>query len=551
MSETIKITFSLNGENNEIEGYNQELMFNIYKRYVMMIGREIENFYFLYNGDLINPERKLKDICEKNKKITILVCEFEIDDIQEEILKQSKDIICPICNEICLINFINYKINFNFCKNGHRFSNILFNEFNDLQKINESKIICNKCNEKNKNNTTDNKFYKCCNCNINLCPLCKLRHDKTHLIIDYDNKNYFCNEHGKRYILHCEQNNKDLCDSCEYPQKNKFSFLYKLSNNIKNKMDNLRTKIDNLKEEISKCSNIINKVIDNLELYYNIANNIIKNFDKKYLNYYILMTINNINDFNDIIIKDISEILNEDNIEKKNNYISKIYEKMIIDVEFTLTYNINKVGILRIFGEPFVKKNKNNFKLIINKKNYELTHILNIIDIETKKQSNEIINVELDLWTFTGRLSKNIPKEVIKPEILNEVPKIEAKINEPFEIKLKQIKNITDISYMFGGCQMLRSVENSNWDTENITNMKAVFNECRSLIKLPDISKWKLSNVDSISNLFSECKSLQSLPDIYKWNTKNIQDMSFVFNRCMALKKLPDISKWNTSNLQI
>ena len=50
---------------------------------------------------------------------------------------------------------------FNNCKNNHRFSNILFKEFEQFQKINESKIKCNKCDD-NKGETNDNKFYKCC-----------------------------------------------------------------------------------------------------------------------------------------------------------------------------------------------------------------------------------------------------------------------------------------------------------------------------------------------------------------------------------------------------
>ena len=134
MSDNVKIFFTFKGEEKEVEGKKEEFMFSIYTRYVKMIGQEIEKVFFLNNGDLINPEKNLKDICENKNEIKMLVYEFDIDDKQEEILKQSKDIICPICNEICLINFDNYKIIFSNCKNGHHFSNILFNEFNDLQK---------------------------------------------------------------------------------------------------------------------------------------------------------------------------------------------------------------------------------------------------------------------------------------------------------------------------------------------------------------------------------------------------------------------------------
>ena len=36
------------------------------------------------------------------------------------------------------------------------------------------------CKDKNKSNTLNNKFYICYECKINLCPLFKSKHDKTH-----------------------------------------------------------------------------------------------------------------------------------------------------------------------------------------------------------------------------------------------------------------------------------------------------------------------------------------------------------------------------------
>ena len=43
--------------------------------------------------------------------------------INENIAK-SKDIICPKCGEVCLINFNNYKIKLYECKNNHETNNI-------------------------------------------------------------------------------------------------------------------------------------------------------------------------------------------------------------------------------------------------------------------------------------------------------------------------------------------------------------------------------------------------------------------------------------------
>ena len=45
--------------------------------------------------------------------------------------------------------------------------------------------------------------------------------------------------------------------------------------------------------------------------------------------------------------------------------------------------------------------------------------------------------------------------------------------------------------------------------------------------------------------MFDGCKSLKELPDISKWDTKNVTDMSYMFDGCKSLKELPDISKGN------
>jgi len=69
-------------------------------------------------------------------------------------------------------------------------------------------------------------------------------------------------------------------------------------------------------------------------------------------------------------------------------------KEMISQNEFTLKYKFGKPGRMRIFGEQFVKNNKDNFKIIMDDKEYEMISVLNIIDIETGKTSDEIIEVE-------------------------------------------------------------------------------------------------------------------------------------------------------------
>ena len=259
----IKITFAFNGMNEILDCKKEEYMIEIYKRYAMKIKVDIQKIFFLYNGDMITPEQKLKNIIKKDENnINMIVNEIYDDEDNEIILKQSKDIICPVCNGLSLINLYDYKITFNICQNGHRFTNLMLDEYYDFQKIDESKIICDKCegeDKSKKSEVNNNVFYKCCTCNINLCPLCRNKHsknEKEHLIINYDFKNYLCNKHGERYISHCKECNKDLCDNCGYDYDNhyssyhKVSFVYEFNKKKNNNMNELKMKIDNLTKSI-------------------------------------------------------------------------------------------------------------------------------------------------------------------------------------------------------------------------------------------------------------------------------------------------------------
>ena len=57
-------------------------------------------------------------------------------------------------------------------------------------------------------------------------------------------------------------------------------------------------------------------------------------------------------------------------------------------------------------------------------------------------------------------------------------------------------------------------------EIKNVTNMRRIFYNCKSLVSLPDITKWNTTNVTNISLKFYNCKSLVSLPDISKWKSK-------------------------------
>ena len=99
---------------------------------------------------------------------------------------------------------------------------------------------------------------------------------------------------------------------------------------------------------------------------------------------------------------------------------------------------------------------------------------------------------------------------------------------------------------MFYECNSLTTLDVSNWNTSNVTDMVYMFSNCYALTTL-DVSKWNTSKVTDMSNMFEYCNALTTL-DVSKWNTSNVTDMGGMFSNCNALTTL-DLSNWDTSNV--
>jgi len=532
-----KVIFTFNGINTIIQCNIEDKMKDVCNKFVNKIGIDINLIYFLYNGIQLNLDmtlnQQINNIDRDKNEMNILVYEkLKSTIIIDDGKIKSKEIICPKCKENCKIKFEDYKIKLYDCKNKHEINNILLEEYNNTQNINELDIVCEICNKNNKYKSYNKQFYKCLICKKNICLLCKSKHD--HKIIDYDRKNYICNNHNEIYISYCNECKINLCLQCEIKHNNNHEIINYRNilpdeNKIKEEIKEFRNKIDKLNNKIDNIIKILNKVKENIEIYYKINEDIINGYKIEDRNYEILYNINEIK--NNIKIKDIDEIINNNNINNEFNNIINIYNKMIntniikkdnnnnnidnkvnnnkdndnVD-EITIIYKINKDDIkIKLFGQDFIKNNKDKCKYIYENKEYELE--------EYFKLSNS-----------------NKDKLVIK---------------------LKGINNVTNMSDMFSGCLSLSSLPDiSKWNTNNVTNMSCMFSNCKSLSSLPDISKWNTNNVTDMSYMFIGCSSLSSLPDISKWNTNNVTNMSYMFYDCSSLLSLPDISKWNTNNVK-
>ena len=248
---------------------------------------------------------------------------------------------------------------------------------------------------------------------------------------------------------------------------------------------------------------LLHEVMNKMNIYYKINEDIINNYENKNRNYETIYILNKIKNNN--IIEELKNIINGNIITEKFNNIFNLYSKMNIN-EITLIYSLGPT--IYVFGEEFYKRYKNLLKIEIEGK-----------EIELKEKYN---------FSVFSLYKRNLKKK------------------DEFQIKLKGIINITDMSNMFDFCENLVSLPDiSKMNTNNITNMSSMFKDCRSLSSLPDISNWNTSSVIDLSHIFENCESLETLPEIGKWETFSLVDMSYAFKNCISLTNaLDNIIKW-------
>ena len=231
----VEVIFNHNGIETKIQCNENDKMKDIINKFIIKTQNDKSKIYFLYNGNKIKEElsftEQANEIDNQRKKMNIIMFDNVDNNNNEKKVIKSKDNICPNCKENILININDYRVNLYQCKNNHIMNNISLEEYENTQKIDLSKIKCDKCNDKSIYNIYNNEFYLCNTCNIKLCPLCKSSHNKNHNIINYNDKNYICNKHNELFIKYCNECRNNLCIFCVNDHLNKkhnlisFSFL--------------------------------------------------------------------------------------------------------------------------------------------------------------------------------------------------------------------------------------------------------------------------------------------------------------------------------------
>ena len=146
-----------------------------------------------------------------------------------------------------------------------------------------------------------------------------------------------------------------------------------------------------------------------------------------------------------------------------------------------------------IFGEEFVKNNKNKIELVINGKNNKL--------VKKYKLKNGENNIQI----------------IIK-------------------------KKLTDLKNMFDGCNTLKNIDELKYlDIKEITDFSHMFNGCSSLSDIQSLENWNVSNGTNFSRMFSRCSSLSDIKSLENWNVSKGTNFRYMFHKCSSLSEIKSL----------
>ena len=106
---------------------------------------------------------------------------------------------------------------------------------------------------------------------------------------------------------------------------------------------------------------------------------------------------------------------------------------------------------------------------------------------------------------------------------------------------------VEDMGYMFSGSYRLTSLDLSSFNTAKVTNMSCMFSGCYGLASL-DLSSFNTAEVTDMSGMFGNCSALTSL-DVSSFNTVKVTNMSAMFSDCSSLNKIYVSNYFATGNV--
>ena len=510
----------------------------------------------MYYNDIICPKCKTSAIIEKNKgelNLKILNCEnfhyldnikydmldefvFDFDDISEDNLtklssNKYKDIlVCNICG-------------------GHK---------QDLTPPNDQMYICScgstvcyECNLNHndpghfKTNIDDKNYYclkhgdkfssYCFDCNANFCEKCEADH-KAH------ETEKFSKIKPKREEVRELENKIDA-------QKEKLLDFIETTRKL---FDDIINTVESYLNSYIMIEKGLIRRFNRQELNYQLIRNL---RNKKLFENDIFQKLENLDKIEEInkrfisLFNDIYKPIND--AKQKKDKKDKKNQTQIIQIpnnSMKITYNIGEKKFdrrVKLFDPVFVENNKDKLSLEIEGEKQD-------------GQKKEEKQKELRVYFNNAGNYKNLTVTLsqIGKDPITDMSYMFNNCKYLHDIDFKDWKtdNITSMEAMFQLCNLEKIPDISKFNTTNLENIRAMFCKCTKIIKIPNMNIWfnnKKSNLTNMSMLFNGCIALKDKIDLSKnWYTTNLEDMSYMFNRCKNITEIHNLSSIQTSNVK-
>ena len=253
--------------------------------------------------------------------------------------------------------------------------------------------------------------------------------------------------------------------------------------------------------------------------------------------------------------KYIKEICNNKNIIINDNIIpDNVFKNLLSESGLIKKESLQKINTKKLYFS-FKEKFEKNFKEKVIHKNNIIIGEINI--------KREDINKDIQIINSYENVKRKERDSSDDEEYKNEkeiMDNIEIKINEKrigfsytykfekdgkYSIKYSFKIKLTKTNHMFYGCENLISLDLSDFDTQNVTNMCLMFHNCGALNL--NLSNFNTENVTNMKQMFWCCYNLTNL-DLSSFNTQKVKDMTGMFCRCASLINL-NLSSFNTQNI--
>ena len=237
-------------------------------------------------------------------------------------------------------------------------------------------------------------------------------------------------------------------------------------------------------------------------------------------------------------------IINNDESENKN-IIRGMLEAKLNDNNIIL-FNTDKNDGIDVYIE------NNKMKMIKDNKKWKIDY-----KFERKGKYNfQIIFAQkmTTMYGFFGECNNNIISLDLSNFNTDQVTNMAFMFNKCHKLKeINGINNfntgkVTAMNLMFNECYELEYLDLSNFNTHQVTNMECMFNKCSKLKEIKGINKFNTEKVTDMSAMFQNCNQLEYL-DLSGFNTHQVNNMGGMFNLCQKLKEIKGINKFNTDKV--